>query len=53
MAEFVASQPTGAWGRRSWFLFEWLTGQRLPLPDAKTGNYVELWILPSMSRPLR
>jgi hypothetical protein len=22
MAEFVASQPTGAWSRRSWFLFE-------------------------------
>jgi hypothetical protein len=41
MAEFVASQPTGAWARRSWFLFEWLTGQRLPLPDARTGNYVE------------
>jgi Fic family protein len=41
MVEFVVSQPTGAWGRRSWFLFEWLTGQRLPLPDARTGNYVE------------
>jgi hypothetical protein len=41
MTEFIASQPTGAWSRRSWFLFEWLTGQRLPLPDARAGNYAE------------
>jgi Fic family protein len=41
MEEMVASVPTGAWTRRAWFLFEWLTGRRLDLPDASTGNYAD------------
>lgn len=35
----VRATPTGAYARRVWFLYEWLTGQRLDLPDAATGSY--------------
>ena len=36
----VRAQPTGRYARRLWFLFEWLTGTRLDLPDADQGSYV-------------
>ena len=36
----VRDTPTGSYARRLWFLYEWLTGQRLNLPDATRGNYV-------------
>jgi hypothetical protein len=36
----VQDQPTGSYARRVWFLYEWLTGNELSLPDAKTGRYV-------------
>lgn len=32
--------PTGGYARRIWFFYEWLTGERLGMPNAKTGNYV-------------
>ena len=38
----VNSFPTGIYSRRIWFLFEWLTGQNLDLPDIDTGNYVDV-----------
>ena len=31
---FVRETPTGTFARRTWFLFEWLTGRTLDLPDA-------------------
>lgn len=31
---FVRETPTGAFARRAWFLFEWLTDRTLDLPDA-------------------
>ncbi|MDP3746500.1 MAG: Fic family protein [Phenylobacterium sp.] len=34
VAAIVRATPTGAYARRLWFLFEWLTGRRLDLPDA-------------------
>lgn len=34
VARAVAEKPTGAYTRRLWFLYEWLTGSRLELPDA-------------------
>ncbi|MDE0081275.1 MAG: Fic family protein [Gammaproteobacteria bacterium] len=37
--ELVRATPTGAYARRVWFLYEWLTGRRLDLPDADRGNY--------------
>lgn len=36
----VRALPTGRHARRIWFLYEWLTGARLDLPDAKQGSYV-------------
>lgn len=34
IAAIVTTSPTGAYARRIWFLYEWLTGTRLDLPDA-------------------
>lgn len=40
---FVASRPTGKYARRIWFLYEFLTGTRLPLDDLpRVGSYVDL-----------
>lgn len=36
----VRAKPTGSYARRIWFLYEWLTGRRLDLPDARRGAYV-------------
>ena len=35
----VRAKPTGAYARRAWFLYEWLLGTRLDLPDADKGSY--------------
>lgn len=37
---WIASEPTGAFARRAWFLYERLTDKRLRLPDATSGAYV-------------
>jgi hypothetical protein len=37
----VKRRPTGSYSRRIWFLYEWLTGRRLDLPDKTRGNYVD------------
>lgn len=39
---YVRSKPTGKYARRIWFLYEFLTGKKLPLDDARQGNYVDL-----------
>jgi hypothetical protein len=39
---WIASTPTGKYARRIWFLFEFLTGRQLPLPDLSSGNYIDL-----------
>jgi hypothetical protein len=41
IATIVRDEPTGAVARRAWFFYEWLTGKRVGVPDAATGNYVE------------
>ena len=35
----VRDTPTGTYARRLWFLYEWLTGERLDLADAQAGRY--------------
>ncbi len=40
--EYVRSKPTGKYARRLWFLYEFLTGKKLPLDDLKRGNYIDL-----------
>ncbi len=40
IAALVRAKPTGRYARRIWFLYEWLTGEQLDLPDAGKGTYV-------------
>jgi len=40
IAALVRAKPTGSYARRIWFLYEWLTGEQLDLPDAGKGTYV-------------
>jgi hypothetical protein len=42
LVNYIRSRPTGKYARRLWFLYELLTGHRLPLEDLKRGNYVDL-----------
>ncbi len=42
VAAWIRSKPTGKYTRRVWFLYEFLTGRKLPLPDLTQGNYIEL-----------
>ena len=37
---WVREQPTGAFSRRAWFLYETFCGRTLDLADASAGNYV-------------
>ena len=39
VAAAVRAEPTGAFARRLWFLYEWLTDTRLDLPDAGKAPY--------------
>ncbi len=40
--EEVKAKPTGSYCRRIWFLYEFLTGKKLPLDDVHSGPFVEL-----------
>lgn len=42
MAAFIAAHPLGNVQKRVWFLYEFLTGRKLDLPDGKGGAYVPL-----------
>lgn len=33
LVSFVTEKPKSSYGRRIWFLYEWLTGNALPIPD--------------------
>ena len=39
LESWVRAEPTGQYARRTWFLYEWLTGRRLDLPDAPRAPY--------------
>ena len=40
--DIVRSEPTGAYSRRLWFLYEWLCGEELDIEDATQGNFVAI-----------
>jgi hypothetical protein len=40
LERWISAEPTGAFSRRAWFLYERLTGRRLALQDALQGVYV-------------
>lgn len=42
LANWVRREPTGQYSRRVWFLYEWLTGRRLDLPDAPNATYAPI-----------
>jgi len=39
---FVRSQPTGSYARRTWFLYEWLTGEELEIANPTRGSFVDI-----------
>lgn len=43
LTRFIAEQPNSQYNRVLWFLFEWLTVEKLNLPDLKSGNYIQLF----------
>ena len=53
----VRGKPTGSYSRRIWFLYEWLIGRRLDLPDAGKGTYEPVvdperqWATPGENSP--
>lgn len=40
--ELLQIEPTGQYSRKIWFLYEWLMGKQLDLPDLEIKNYVPL-----------
>ena len=42
LQELVAAAPTGMPSRRIWFLYEWLTGRTLDVPDAQSVAAIDL-----------
>ena len=40
--QYVRAAPTGQYTRRAWFLYEWLLGKQLDIPNLNTGNNIEL-----------
>ena len=40
LARFVGSNRGGLYTRRAWFLYEWMTGRRLDVPDVAGVQYV-------------
>ncbi len=38
----MKNEPTSQYSRRVWFLYEWLFGKQLDIPDLKVGTYVEI-----------
>jgi hypothetical protein len=42
LVDALRESPLSAPLRRLWFLYEWLLRTPLPVPDLKTGNYIDL-----------
>ncbi len=42
IALWIESKPTGKYTRKIWFLYEFLTGQTVPVNDVSQGNYIKL-----------
>lgn len=42
LVAWIASEQTSVFARRAWFLYEFLTGEKLPLPDGPTVKYAPL-----------
>jgi Fic family protein len=42
LENWMKAEPLGQYARKIWFLYEWLTGKTLDLPDLNKGNYIDL-----------
>lgn len=42
LAAIIRAKPLSGYMRRLWFLYEWLLGVSLDIPDAKTGTYADI-----------
>lgn len=42
ITEIIRTEPTGAYSRRIWFLYEWLCDTKLDVQDVTQGNFVSL-----------
>ncbi len=42
LLDFIHDEPRGRYPRRTWFLYEWLIEQTLPIEDAGPINYVDV-----------
>ena len=42
IVDIVRAEPTGAYSRRIWFLYEWLCETKIKLEDATQGNFAPL-----------
>jgi len=40
--EWINKEPQSKYGRKIWFLYEWLMQKKLSVPDLETGNYIPL-----------
>ncbi len=40
--KMLEEEPTSQYSRRAWFLYEWLIGEELKVPDLKRGSYVDI-----------
>ena len=40
--EWINKEPQSQYGRKIWFLYEWLMQKKLSIPDLDTGNYFPL-----------
>ncbi len=41
LADWIKSEPSSRYSRRSWFFYEWLTDKVLDVPEITTGNFVD------------
>jgi hypothetical protein len=41
LEEWIRKEPTGAYSRRAWFLYEWFTGCELDIKNAQNLTYVD------------
>ncbi len=42
ITSYIRSKPTGKYARRIWYLYELITGEKLPLNDVKRCGYIDL-----------
>lgn len=39
---WIKREPIGQYSRRIWFLYEWLIEKKLKIPDATSGNFIDI-----------